>query len=110
MPEHVGSSFISDAVRADLAEGRFTRVATRFPPEPTDTCISAMQSGFDQLRHRAGVRRNLQPEIRRHESGQRGTGVHRRHPGKRAVAWRRLGTRLFSPPTISGRCMSGRSS
>jgi len=34
MPEHVGSSFISDAVRADLAEGRFTRVATRFPPEP----------------------------------------------------------------------------
>jgi glutaminyl-tRNA synthetase len=30
----VSSNFIRDAVRADLAEGRFTKVITRFPPEP----------------------------------------------------------------------------
>lgn len=34
MSETVSSNFISEAVRADLAEGRFSRVATRFPPEP----------------------------------------------------------------------------
>ncbi|MBP1623453.1 MAG: glnS [Acidobacteria bacterium] len=34
MAENVGSNFISEAVRTDLAEGRFTNVATRFPPEP----------------------------------------------------------------------------
>ena len=34
MAENVGSNFISEAVRADLAEGRFAEVATRFPPEP----------------------------------------------------------------------------
>jgi glutaminyl-tRNA synthetase len=35
MPEATASSnFIRDAVRADLADGRFTKVITRFPPEP----------------------------------------------------------------------------
>ncbi len=34
MPETVSSNFISEAVRADLAEGRFSKVITRFPPEP----------------------------------------------------------------------------
>ncbi len=35
MPEaSVSSNFIRDAVRADLADGRFTKVITRFPPEP----------------------------------------------------------------------------
>jgi glutaminyl-tRNA synthetase len=35
MPEASASSnFIRDAVRADLADGRFTKVITRFPPEP----------------------------------------------------------------------------
>jgi glutaminyl-tRNA synthetase len=34
MAEAVSSNFISDAVRADLAEGRFSKVITRFPPEP----------------------------------------------------------------------------
>ena len=41
MAEAVSSNFISDAVRADLAEGRFSKVITRFPPNQTDTCISA---------------------------------------------------------------------
>jgi glutaminyl-tRNA synthetase len=34
MPETTSSNFICEAVRADLAEGRFERVVTRFPPEP----------------------------------------------------------------------------
>ncbi|MDM7998305.1 MAG: glutamine--tRNA ligase/YqeY domain fusion protein [Acidobacteriota bacterium] len=34
MPETANSNFILDAVRADLAEGRFKKVVTRFPPEP----------------------------------------------------------------------------
>ena len=34
MPETTSSNFIPDAVRADLAEGRFSKVITRFPPEP----------------------------------------------------------------------------
>jgi glutaminyl-tRNA synthetase len=34
MAEAINSNFISDAVRADLAVGRFSKVITRFPPEP----------------------------------------------------------------------------
>jgi glutaminyl-tRNA synthetase len=34
MAEGIGSNFISEAVRADLAEGRYSKVITRFPPEP----------------------------------------------------------------------------
>jgi glutaminyl-tRNA synthetase len=34
MAEAVSSNFISDAVRADLAAGRFSKIITRFPPEP----------------------------------------------------------------------------
>ena len=34
MPETTSSNFIREAIRADLAEGRFSKVVTRFPPEP----------------------------------------------------------------------------
>jgi glutaminyl-tRNA synthetase len=34
MAEAVSSNFISEAVRADLVEGRFSKIITRFPPEP----------------------------------------------------------------------------
>jgi glutaminyl-tRNA synthetase len=34
MSETVSSNFISDAVRSDMAEGRYKKVITRFPPEP----------------------------------------------------------------------------
>jgi len=34
MPESASSNFILDAGRAELAEGRFKKVVTRFPPEP----------------------------------------------------------------------------
>jgi glutaminyl-tRNA synthetase len=34
MPETTSSNFIREIVRADLAEGRFKNVITRFPPEP----------------------------------------------------------------------------
>jgi glutaminyl-tRNA synthetase len=34
MTESPGTNFISEAVRSDLAEGRFSKVVTRFPPEP----------------------------------------------------------------------------
>jgi glutaminyl-tRNA synthetase len=34
MTETAGTNFISEAVRKDMDEGRFTKVVTRFPPEP----------------------------------------------------------------------------
>ena len=34
MSETASSNFIIEAVRSDLAEGKFSRVVTRFPPEP----------------------------------------------------------------------------
>jgi glutaminyl-tRNA synthetase len=34
MAESVSSNFIREAVRSDLAEGRYSKVVTRFPPEP----------------------------------------------------------------------------
>ncbi len=34
MADAESSNFIRDAVRADLADGRFSKVTTRFPPEP----------------------------------------------------------------------------
>jgi glutaminyl-tRNA synthetase len=34
MSERVSSHFISEAIREDLASGRFAQVVTRFPPEP----------------------------------------------------------------------------
>jgi glutaminyl-tRNA synthetase len=34
MSENTSSNFIRDAVRADLESGRFSKVVTRFPPEP----------------------------------------------------------------------------
>jgi len=34
MAENVSSHFISEAIREDLSCGRFSRVVTRFPPEP----------------------------------------------------------------------------
>ncbi len=34
MTEAAGTNFISEAVRKDLVEGRFSKVVTRFPPEP----------------------------------------------------------------------------
>ena len=34
MSENRSSNFISDAVHGDLDKGRFSKVVTRFPPEP----------------------------------------------------------------------------
>jgi glutaminyl-tRNA synthetase len=34
MAESINSNFIREAVRSDLAEGRFSKIVTRFPPEP----------------------------------------------------------------------------
>jgi len=34
MSETTGSNFIRDAITSDLAEGRYSKVITRFPPEP----------------------------------------------------------------------------
>jgi glutaminyl-tRNA synthetase len=34
MAEVVNSNFISEAVRSDIAEGKFSKIVTRFPPEP----------------------------------------------------------------------------
>jgi glutaminyl-tRNA synthetase len=34
MLENISSNFIREAVKSDLAEGRFSKVITRFPPEP----------------------------------------------------------------------------
>jgi glutaminyl-tRNA synthetase len=33
-PKHVGTNFITEIIENDLASGRYSRVVTRFPPEP----------------------------------------------------------------------------
>ena len=59
--------------------------AQRLPPH------RPREVDLPQLRHRAGVRRPLQPPLRRHQPGQGGAGVHRRDPGRRPLARLRLG-------------------
>ena len=49
------------------------------------------QVDLPEFRRRAGVRRPLQPALRRHQSGQGGAGVHRGDRGGRALARLRLG-------------------
>ena len=49
------------------------------------------QGHLHRLRHRGAVRGEVQPPLRRHQSGEGGAGVRRRHPGGHPVARLRLG-------------------
>ena len=42
----VTKNFIELAIDKDLAEGKYTEICTRFPPEPMAICISAMPNPF----------------------------------------------------------------
>ena len=86
------TDFIREAIKEDLRSGRFDRVHTRFPPEPNAYLhIGHAEGGLDRLRHRAGLRRPVQPALRRHEPAARGAGVRGRHHRGRPLARRRLG-------------------
>ena len=87
-----GQDFIRDIVQADLDAGRHKSVVTRFPPGAERLpAHRPRQVDLPQLRHRPGVRRPLQPALRRHQPDQGGAGVHRRHQGRCALARLRLG-------------------
>ena len=49
------SNFLTEIIDADLAEGRVKEIHTRFPPEP--------KGHLDQLGHRPGLRRQVQPAL-----------------------------------------------
>ena len=86
------TDFIREIVAADLRAGRHDTIVTRFPPGAQRLpAHRPRQVDLPQLRHRRRVRRPLPPALRRHQPGQGGAGVHRRHRGGRPLARLRLG-------------------
>ena len=55
----------------------------------------SLQGAVHRLRHRGEVRRSVQPAHGRHQPGQGGRGVRRRHPGGYPLARLRLGRPVF---------------
>ena len=87
-----GRDFIRDIVQADLdAKRHATRGDALSAGAERLSAHRPRQVDLPQLRHRRGVRRPLPPALRRHQSGQGGAGVYRRHRGRRALARLRLG-------------------
>ncbi len=90
-----GGDFIRDIVAADLASGSIGRGDALSAGAQRIPASRPRQVDLPELRHRRGVRRPLQPALRRHQSHQGRTGIHRRDPARRALARLRLG---IEPP------------
>ena len=56
------SNFLTEIIDADLAEGRVKEIHTRFPPEPIPA-HRQRQGHLDQLGHRPGLWRKVQPAL-----------------------------------------------
>ena len=108
-PAAAPTDFIREAVKEDLRD-RAVRPRPHALPAGAER-LSAhrpRQGGLDRLRHRAGVRRPVQPALRRHQPGQGRAGVRRRHHRGRPLARRRLGRpAVLRLATTSSRCTSG---
>ena len=77
------ADFIRDIVAAHVAEKRYPRIHTRFPPGTQRLpAHRARQVHLPEFRHRARIRRHLQPAHGRHQSDQGGCGVCGFHPAR----------------------------
>ena len=72
--------------RTSGAGGGAAASSRGFRPSRTATCTSATPRHLPELRPGRGVRREVQPALRRHQPDQGGGGVRRVDPGRRPLA------------------------
>ena len=102
--------FIREAIDADLENGRYDRVITRFPPEPNAHLhIGHAKAICVNFGIAASYRWPVQSPLRRHQPHPRRARIRGLHAGGHSLARLRLGAaavlrfRLFRPALRMGR-------
>ena len=108
-PCGTGLDFVRDLVRADNEAGHLRR--PRADPVPTGAqrlpAHRPRQGDLRRLRHRRGVRRRLQPALRRHQPRHRGHRVRRRRSSTTSLARLPAGRARSTRPTTSSSSTTG---